>query len=222
MMSFDLTPNTGYWLGAVLTDGYFQHYKYQRRVCLKVIDREFCEAFNDTTEEMVGRRYSIIPRPAPSPRSKPQWLVQATNKRLYEWGFQETHDKTRVPTGIFKADREVQLNFLAGVMDGDGWVSIASKNQKPHYSISTFALIGVASSFRWIDDLKRLTEIMGSTTHGPTVMKRDPKYREVRQLRFKAIEFVLADVPMRIHRKRERLQGLRIHHESSEAIRSAS
>lgn len=215
---FDLTPESAYLLGAILTDGHLAHVGYQRVVTISVIDRDFIEAVNESCQSMVGRTYSVIEVP-PRGRQQRQFALRMTNKRLYEWVFQQTEGKQRVPRGVYRAPREVQEQFVAGVMDGDGWVSILWRPTVKRAEISSFVQIGLASCDPWLDDMKRLCDSMGLPSKGPSLMKRNnPNWRPIRRLNFKVKPFVQAEIPMRIRRKADRLVGLRRYSESSEAI----
>lgn len=221
MSGFQLNPSRAWWLGAVLTDGSFARPKpNMRRVILMVTDRDFAEAFVDACDEMIGTRYAITPRPGSTPRSKPTWLVQATSKPLYEWGMEMTEAKSRMPKCMFDQPREIQRHFLAGVMDGDGWVSIGPQSRvrnDGHRGIRV--QIGVASCDPWLYDLKRLADSMGLIARGPRLIKRDnPKWRPIYNLLFAIEPFIAEQVPLRIARKRMRLEHLYNDLKSSEAI----
>lgn len=220
MSGFPLNPSRAWWLGAVLTDGWISTHGYMRRVNLKVIDRDFAEAFADACEDLVGTRYSVIPRPPPSPRSKPQWLVQATNKRLYDWVLEETEAKTKVPTRIFDEPREIQRHFLAGVLDGDGWVTIAPQRAtRKDGSRGFYVQVGIASTSPWLHELKRLTDMMELPSKGPRLIKRNnPNWAPIYRLLYSTDPIIRERVPLRIVRKRERLEGLWRDLKSSEAI----
>lgn len=224
-MSFDLTPTSAYLLGATLTDGPLHQKRYQRVIVMLVKDRDFVEAVAEACFEMTGHRYLVATVLKTDPRPD-LWRLQMTHSRLHDWVFDVTHDRTRIPEAMQKAPKEVQRQFLAGVMDGDGWVSLVKKFDKPGRSISSFTQIGVATTKPWIDDLARLCARLELPTHGPDVMKRTGQrvdgspYLPIRHLRFKAKEFVRAEIPLRIERKAARLRRLLFLLESSEAIRS--
>lgn len=212
----ELTPATAYWIGAVLTDGYFQQGRHRKshyhRVVLSAIDREMLEAVNEANLELVGREYAIMHRPRKS-GSKPFWVMQMTNARLWEWGFQLTHGKQRIPPKLLRADDELRMPLLAGLMDGDGWVSLIGRSIQ----------IGIQASAPWVLDLKRMADSMKLPTSGPKVIHPPPgkPWSTGRRLLFSVRPFVKADVPLRIARKRERLEAWKLRVESSETARSA-
>lgn len=224
MDTFEVTPTVAYWLGAILTDGSFAqgrtHKSHWHRIVFGSIDREFCEAVNDGCEELIGRRYAIMHRPR---NDRPFWVMQMTNSRLWAWAFQITHGKQRVPTEILNASDDIKLAFLAGVMDGDGWISVLAlkPNATRRNPSQTFG-VGVFSCDPWIWDVKRLTDSLGLVTTGPKIRKaKSPQHRDGHDLRFRLASFAAAELPLRIERKKARLEGLRRHLESSETTRSA-
>jgi hypothetical protein len=230
---FDLTERSAYWLGAILTDGHFRRSPNPARrytahvVVLNTIDREFAEAVNEGNVEMVGKEYAILHRPYVGQHNgKPFWLLQMTNKRLWSWGYEITEGKERVPRLLYAASRDVQLGFLAGVMDGDGWISVSPMRAAKYRHVKNLGAsvqIGVASCSPWILDLKRLCDSMGLTSSGPYHRAYPGKaWRDTDSLRFHIEPFVTARVPMRIHRKREKLEGLWRYLESSETARLAA
>lgn len=219
-MEYELTPDRAWWLGAVLTDGSFQRHGYMRRVILGVGDRDFAEAFVDATESFNGFRYALNERPPRTPKSKPTFLVQVTSKPLYEWAVDITEAKSHIPKGMMDQPREIQRHFLAGVMDGDGWVAIGPQSRARkdgHRGIRV--QIGVASCDPWLLDVKRLADSMGLIARGPRLIKRDnPNWRPICNLLFAIDPFVAERIPCRIGRKRDRLEHLYRDLKSSEAI----
>lgn len=218
-MMFDLTPQAAYWLGAILTDGSLCDRKRQRVVSISVIDRDFIDAVNDACYSMVGRRYAVIPIAPRGKQKQTQYLLQMSHRRLHDWMFDVSHDKKRIPAVLFGAPLDIQKHFLAGVMDGDGWVAFNWRPTVKRVSISSFAQVGVASTDPWLTDLKRLLDIMGIPAKGPVLMKRNnPNWRPIYRLTLPVKPFLEANIPMRIRRKADRLEGLRRYSESSEAI----
>lgn len=223
-MSYDLTPTSGYLLGAILTDGPLLQPRRQRIVVMNVRDQDFAEATAEACFQVTGRRY-VVAHSRKKPPLADTWRVQMTNLRLHDWVFDVTHDRTRIPEAMQKADLETQRHFLAGVMDGDGWVSIVKRFNKPGYSISSFCQIGVATTKPWINDLARLAARMELPAFGPYPYQRKKLRKDgtphllTHNLRFKTIPFVRAEIPLRLGRKADRLRRLLFLLESSEAIR---
>jgi hypothetical protein len=141
---------------------------------------------------------------------------------LYEWVLEETEAKTVVPRSIVQADRGLQRHFLAGVMDGDGWVTMAQQRvARKDGHRGWYCQIGLASTSPWLYELQRMTDTMGLPSKGPTLMKRNnPNWNPIYQLRFDVEPFIAEQIPLRIARKRGRLDGLWRDLKSSEAIRS--
>lgn len=123
-----LTTDLAYFVGAYLSDGYIgpgvNRNKY--RFALSVVDKDFAEAVRDSVDILTGRSHKLGRATHfrnHNKNARDQWTVRFCDAGLLTWTLNATRGKGRLPPSIWTADRDAQLHLLAGLMDGDGWIS---------------------------------------------------------------------------------------------------
>jgi hypothetical protein len=153
-----LNKHIAYLLGAYMTDGCIsENGKGWQMFTLEVIDQDFAEhvqeAINALTEQKHG---SIFIRES---RGKQLYKAYTGNQELCEWLQKATFDKQIIPDAIWEATPELQKAFVAGAMDGDGWICVGQRGDRE--SRLQFN-IGFANSSPWTHDLVAMLRKLGA------------------------------------------------------------
>lgn len=158
---FQLTRQSAYLLGLTLTDGSLEksrHGNYSRLTIVS-IDRDLLEYTQYIVERMIGRPGSIVERNKSDLGKRDKFAFRISDKELVTWLAEQTQDKHYVPNAIFQTDKVRKTAFVAGVMDGDGFIGVQENaNDKSRGGRGWKMQMGVAAVDPWIFDLKRLFE----------------------------------------------------------------
>lgn len=146
------TKHLAYLLGVYLGDGHIgkaQKARGMKRFRLNTIDSDFAEVTATALESINGFRPAINVHPV-SKSSKPNHAISASGKNLI-WMIAATENKSKIPSCVWKLDREAKLAFISGVMDSEGYAS-KSRNK---------LTVGLKACDSWINDFHRLMQSIG-------------------------------------------------------------
>lgn len=155
--SESLSKEVAYLLGVYLTDGYITG---EGKFLLQVIDEDFaatvlcaikkiksdCTASVFTRENLKGGR-----------DKKPQFCVSAGFTSLRPFFENQTGKKHHIPFVIWDAPLAIKKWFIAGIMDGDGYVAY---HTRPNGDLQWTVGVGKVEE-GWIFEFKELLEKMG-------------------------------------------------------------
>lgn len=183
-----------YLVGAFLTDGcVYTNKKGNRWFTLEVIDREFAENVQSALNSITGKDREVsIQRQ----HDKNYYRAYASGEQLMSWLLLVTDNKQRIPPDIFTAPIDVQIAFVAGMMDGDGYIS--------QYKNGWLGVMGFAVNSLWIFQFADLLRSLGVNVSIPkmeTRGRKNPLYR----MRINKPSFIRAGLRFTIKRKQERL-----------------
>ena len=210
--SESLNKELAYLLGVYISDGSITSRKKPTPNCtfqLQVIDRDFAERVlryikrikpncNGTVREYIFK---------PSGFSKKFITKYCVGVGFTEWKefFEnQTGKKHHIPSVIWKSSLSIKKWFIAGVMDGDGYISIIVKNRiNPRVSIG----IGKAEE-SWIWEFKMLLERMKVSTNKPEIIPAGYRNYKIPFVRFKVNvrSFISAGLFFTIDRKQKKLK----------------
>jgi intein/homing endonuclease len=222
--SKNLSKELAYLLGVYLTDGSITHYEsYQ--FTLKTIDKDFAE----NTLNAFKKIY---------PENKSQIFIQKAINRYWEdgrvskcqdqycigMGFakfgdffkSQTNNKHHIPFVIWDASLQIKKWFIAGVLDGDGWISKTERknykkvgNSRDIYNGFQYR-IGIGKTDEsWIHEFKELLQKMGVETLKKEIDMRLPRNKVMIKFGIKINSFVSHGLFFTIRRKQERVELLR-------------
>lgn len=219
-----MNKHEAYVLGAYLTDGTtFENSKGWKQFRLEVRDESFANAVYDSLTAMNknARLYERkVRNRGQATEGQPTYDVYSGDQELCNWLENSTLRKQHVPTEIAEAPKALQLAFLAGVMDGDGFICWGKPTAKagPHGQWT----IGIGASGHWVSEVRYMMQGLGVKVGK---MKLETKNRKTPLWRYTVNKpsFVSAGLYFQNQRKQERLQRyINTVYRSPETTREAS
>lgn len=142
-----------YILGVFLGDGCVYSAQGHPRFNLKVADKDFAEATKEALSNLTNYKLKI------------HFCPQETRQDIYDlvcgdpWVcmklVEDTEFKTQIPQYVHKWSKELKKEFIAGLMDSEGFVQESPRLNYPVY------LMGFKSCDVWIQDFIRVLESVG-------------------------------------------------------------
>lgn len=155
LWEFSPSSDLAYIVGIFITDGYISRDYYSHHPKQVSITSTTPEIIHKTTQSFKG--IGLVPNIRNNGLSeyghKDRINVQIYHTAFSTWLNNVCHYKSRIPDFLYTAPLDHQLSFLAGVIDGDGYV------QKD----GTIKVRGVDT---WLNDLPDLLAIMHIKTTG--------------------------------------------------------
>jgi len=225
--SENLSKELAYLFGVYLTDGSISNYsdKYAEysNFSLKAIDRDFVEftlecikKFNPLCNANV---YISQPRDRHWPdgrisKCQKQYCLGVGFTKFKDFFESQTGKKHHIPLLIWDASLIIRKWFIAGIMDGDGWISKTERKNYKSYWNGKYGRyqyrIGVGKAkYGWIHEFKTLLEKIGVKTLKTEI--RLDKHRKIPMARFgiNINSFVNNGLFFTIKRKQDRVKLLR-------------
>lgn len=144
-MNINNSKDLAYITGIYLTDGYIHSKNGRRGLRLRNIDRDIHEYYLDRIFSITGRRIKL--QEYKTGYSSTVYESEICDSYLVETMTNETKLKAIIPIYIHEMNIEDTKEFLAGLLDGDGWCSVSEKrresNPNPENS-HWHATIGIA------------------------------------------------------------------------------
>lgn len=210
--SENLNKELAYLLGVYLTDGsisYTESYTFQ----LSSIDKEFAEKtlecykiINPDCKANVRFQKAIEKRWPNGNVSKcqDQYSINVGFAKFGLFFKNQTGSKHHIPYIIWDAPLQVKKWFIAGVMDGDGWISKTERKEYP----GTFQYrIGVGKTEdSWIYEFNHLLQEMGVKTCKPEIDMREPRNIPMVRFSINVESFASHGLFFTINRKQQRLK----------------
>lgn len=195
-----------YLAGVYVTDGCVYQGKYGvPRFTVEVIDRDFIDntlfAIGNTSEVEFNR--SIYTRQM---GGKTTYSCSVGIRELSSFLVESTNCKQVVPDFV-KNDRDLFLSFLAGAMDGDGWISMRKNSMTPLARFAQIAISAKITKYRYLSDIVSCLDRFGFKYSYKE--KEDSKYGGVQAtINFNKRSFIECGGAFTLSRKRERLNRL--------------
>ena len=159
--------NFAYIIGTYMSDGCISLNHGKWRFALEVMDEDFATRFYNALIESgyKAKRYKIE-----NERYKQgySFFVTCVNQELCEKLRTDTKIKTIIPSYIFKWDKSLQKEFIAAMMDGEGYICKRTKimtNGLPSY------MLGIKMDIVVLEQLKRLMQSAGLLIGKTTISK---------------------------------------------------
>ena len=154
-----------YSIGALLGDGSVKRYTVKSRgvlctqskvaICNMDLDciGRVCVEINNFFE----KNYKVVGYV--NPNGAQMHRLAINNSIIHELFYYFIREKLNLPDELFRADRQIRLDFLAGLFDADGYVA---ENKSPNSKFGVSWRVGYAARFRTlVEDVTRLLQKLG-------------------------------------------------------------
>jgi DNA-binding transcriptional regulator WhiA len=146
-----LNKELAYIIGVYLTDGSITGKNFQ----LQAIDMDFVEKTLEYLSKMVNTRAHIRKRVETSGWNvSPRYVIKVGINSLADWLINETNNKHHIPMCILNGNDGIKKWFIAGVMDGDGFITKTKRPHNPEKFQYRIGIGGVADG--WIYEFRQL------------------------------------------------------------------
>lgn len=192
-----------YLVGVYLGDGCVTRYGRGSYFKLNTIDYDFALATQDALYKIIGRRPKIYTYPVKKSK-KPNNQLSVCCKELCDYLQNITNKKKRIPQFIINAGKSNKLEFIAGLMDSEGYVALRKWNKK-QWSGNQF-IIGFKSTDYWVGDFKGILQSVGVIVTSDRKEKpRKSWYKIPRVLTLSLPSFIKSGCYFKISRKQNRI-----------------
>jgi len=165
-----LHKNKAYLFGVYLGDGccskFTKHYVFH----LISEDRNLVERIQNIVNQMLQKNY---PTKDITRNKTKLYQFRAWNKYLFDMLISQTENKFKLPEFVINSDLRVIAEFIAGLMDTDGYISTGINK----FGQQRFSL-GFINSGKWMDEFISLLRKIGVKVGKKTLKK---KYRSVNE-----------------------------------------
>lgn len=177
---------------------------------LNTVDEDFAEAVMSALETLFGRRTKMQTyKDKRFPKSKLQWQVHFGAKDL--WPLKDaTANKNIIPKFIKLGSDDEKREFIAGVMDSEGWICQTSwkTERNGNYWEGKRYLLGVGATEPWIDEFAGVLMSIGVQ---PNKRREDYPYKNAKRKKIQYLinkdSFLKAGCYFKIQRKQKRLEA---------------
>lgn len=196
--------NKAYLLGVYLGDGCCS--KFTRHYCFTIIseDRDVIERTNGIVNSLLNKNY---PLSYLTPNKTKLYKFRSWNKNLFEILIFETANKTKIPQTIINSKVEIIREFVAGLMDTDGYIS----NGINKFGQQRFSL-GFINSGEWLDQFIVLLRQLGVKVGKKTLKKkyRSTNEKDCYQININLRSFVNSGLYFNCRRKQQTLENYKL------------
>lgn len=156
-LTLNITKDIAYLLGVYLSDGSISACNFQ----LQVTDKDFADRTMEVLRRLVPttKAYVRVRNERTSWNKSDRYVIKVGIGELAKVFVRETNSKHHIPFDMFNAQDGIKREFIAGIMDGDGWISMA----KRPYDIGKYQYrIGIGGVEEgWIYEFHQLLQSMG-------------------------------------------------------------
>lgn len=171
---------------------------------LGVIDKEFAEATADALLDLTGSRPNIHEYVEKRGGSNYFRLTQAC-RELCECLVTDTQDKKIIPAYVFGWSDELKREFIAGLMDSEGFVARQASRLDSRPTNRSFCM-GFKSCDVWVPDFVRILQSVGVQIGKIGIEKpRKAHYKVPMRFTIKMQSWVNSGCRFKIKRKQDRV-----------------
>lgn len=190
-----------YIIGVYLGDGCASYNPKSRSYSfiLNTIDKDFAEATMDSLETLLDKRPRMYEIKKEPPR-KLVYRVEINSKDLYEYLKKETLNKLIIPDFIKEnQDKELAREFVAGLMDSEGWFSRTT--QKSGFTVYQ---MGIAGAEAFVTELPEYFRTHQLECGKISKMKSKPGHRLMLRILINKISWINEGYYFKIQRKQSK------------------
>jgi hypothetical protein len=206
-MGLSAGKSFAYILGVYLGDGCVraQDMAYTQ----STIDRDFAEAVVRALSDLSDRPATITykEKPKKDRNCSPHWAVYCLDRALAERLVADTDKKQKIPEYVFEWDREVQKQFVIGLMDSEGFVAANHRHLGYDWKATNRSFyMGYKSCDPWVPELIRLMLGIGLKLGKVAIEEpRKPGYKIPRRFHIKMQSWIDSGCRFNIARKQTRV-----------------
>lgn len=197
-MNIDLA----YLLGVYLSDGSAHRSGRNWVVSLLARDKDFVAETAEVVGRVVGKNVSLY-------QDRDYWKFSLYSKDLVLYLWDVTSHKEKIPESIMYGSLQVKLAFIAGLLDGDGFVF---HNKQGQYQV------GFVGTHNWVrDTLPGLLQSLGVRVHRITTRWPKTKFKTnkpIHRVGVNVHSFIAAGGHARMQRKNQRLLDYYEYHQA--------
>ncbi len=147
-----LNKELAYIIGVYLSDGSITGKNFQ----LQAIDRDFVERTLEYLKVLVPKTKAYFRKriDVGGWNKKPRYVIKVGINLLADWLINETNNKHHIPTCILEGNEGIRKWFIAGVMDGDGYITKTVRAYKSGTFQYRIGIGGVSEG--WIHEFRQL------------------------------------------------------------------
>lgn len=192
-----MNEDQAYLCGVCLSDGHIgeRHFK------MSAIDKEFVIEVQRILCGVSSRNIQLLSSLYPN-KKKPKgviWSVNCWDSNVVEWLRSKTAGRTRVPPELFTSSSNVIRQFLAGYFDGDGFIQEGKGRSVGAVRYNA----GFGGLNMYLDDIAKLFQKLGADLKR---WVRTERGKQVIRYRIPMRSLAGLDLPLRVIRKRDRLE----------------
>ncbi len=196
--------NKAYLFGVYLGDGCCS--KFTNHHCFTIIseDKDVIERTRDIINLFLNKNYPLTYL---TPNKTKLYKFRSWNKQLFEILVSETADKTKIPETIVNSKVQTIREFIAGLMDTDGYISVGiNKVGQQRFSL------GFVNSGEWLDQFIVLLKQIGVKVGKKTLKKkyRSAKERDCYQININLRSFIDSGLYFNCRRKQLTLEQYKL------------
>jgi len=196
-----------YLVGVYLGDGCLTNQRGVMTFRLNTIDNDFAEKVRNTLGNLIGRNGSLCVHSVKK-SSKPNHSLSCPANEL-SWLKESTSSKEKIPSFIFGYSRKEQIEFISGILDSEGYVSI-SKHRPGCITI------GLKATSDWMLELYKMFQRLGVKI-GKVGNEILPSGKIAHRFNFNSRSFIENGLYFNIKRKQDRLNEYRFNPQRSYA-----
>lgn len=137
------------------------------------------------------------------PNKTKLYRFRTYSKELFNFLTSETENKSKIPEAIINSNKEIILEFVAGLMDTDGYISSGINS----FGCQRYSL-GFVNSAQWIDGFIMILRNFGIKVGKKTLKRkyRSNKEKDCYQININLRSFIEHDFYFNCKRKQELLE----------------
>lgn len=187
--------------GCVTTQGGYPVFR------LNAIDGDFVQATKEALEDLTDRPINVCVH-AVKKSSKPNHSLRCGDPEICANLKEVSQDKEIIPEFVFDWPEELQMKFVEGLMDSEGYVAV---NRKWETACSRY-FMGFKSCDKWVLDFHKILTGLGVKTGEITEEKpRKPWYKVPVRFYIKMQSWVDSGLKFNIKRKQDRVDEWAAH-----------
>lgn len=167
-------------------------------------DKDVIEKTRTIVNQLINRNISIKEI---MPNKTKLYDFRVYDKKLFEMLTSQTNRKSKIPEFVINSDKKIKSEFIAGLMDTDGYISTGTNR----FGWQRFSL-GFINSGKWTDQFIILLRDTGIKVGKKTLKKkyRSIKEKDCYQININLRSFVENSLYFKCQRKQELLEKYKV------------